>query len=47
MNKFDIWESLTIGDDFIFSKVMRDKDMCISTLKILLDKKIREVFKIM
>lgn len=25
---FDKWEDLTISNDFIFSKVMRDKEIC-------------------
>ncbi len=38
-----IWESLTISNDFIFAKVMRDKEICRETLEILLDKKIGDI----
>ena len=30
------WASLTIADDFIFSKVMQDKHLCTRMLELLL-----------
>ena len=42
-DKWELWESLTLSNDFIFSKVMRDKEICRETLEILLDKKIGEI----
>ncbi len=43
INQKDLWENLTLSNDFIFSKVMRDKEICRKTLEILLDKKIGEI----
>lgn len=34
MNK--IWESLTISNDFIFSKLMKDKEICKEVLEEML-----------
>ena len=42
-DKWELWESLTLSNDFMFSKVMRDKEICRETLEILLDKKIGEI----
>ncbi|WP_250278598.1 Rpn family recombination-promoting nuclease/putative transposase [[Clostridium] colinum] len=41
--KFEKWENLTISNDFIFSKVMRDKEICKETLENLLNIKIKEI----
>lgn len=38
------WESLQIKNDYIFSKVMRDKEICIALLEKLLKLKIREMY---
>ena len=27
-DKWELWESLTLSNDFMFSKVMRDKEIC-------------------
>ena len=43
INQKDLWENLTLSNDFMFSKVMRDKEICRETLEILLDKKIGEI----
>ena len=43
LDKWELWESLTLSNDFMFSKVMRDKEICRETLEILLDKKIGEI----
>ena len=43
LEKWELWENLTISNDFMFSKVMRDKEICRETLEILLDKKIGEI----
>lgn len=37
------WEELQIKDDFLFSKVMRDKDICIKLLEKLLKIKIDDI----
>lgn len=37
------WESLQIKNDYIFSKVMRDKEICIALLKKLLKLKITDI----
>ena len=37
------WERLTISNDFMFSAVMKDKDICKKTLEILLNKKIGKI----
>ncbi len=29
----DVWENLTISNDYIFAKVMRDKEICRETLE--------------
>ena len=42
-DKWELWEGLTLSNDFMFSKVMRDKEICRETLEILLDKKIGEI----
>ena len=42
-DKWELWENLTLSNDFMFSKVMRDKEICRETLEILLDKKIGEI----
>ena len=42
-DKWELWENLTLSNDFMFSKVMRDKEICRKTLEILLDKKIGEI----
>ena len=42
-DKWELWESLTLSNDFMFSKVMRDKEICRETLEILLDKKIGKI----
>ena len=43
LEKWELWENLTLSNDFIFSKVMRDKELCKETLEILLDKKVGEI----
>ena len=43
LEKWQMWENLTFSNDFIFSKVMRDKEICKETLEILLDKKVGEI----
>ena len=43
INQKDLWENLTLSNDFMFSKVMRDKEIFRETLEILLDKKIGEI----
>ena len=43
MNELDIWEILTISNDFIFPNVMRDKDICKETIEVLLNKKIGDI----
>ena len=43
LDKWELWENLTLSNDFMFSKVMRDKEICRETLEILLDKKIGEI----
>ena len=45
-DKWELWENLTLSNDFMFSKVMRDKEICRETLEILLDKKIGEIIYI-
>ena len=40
---FDKWEDLTISNDFIFSKVMRDKEICKETIENLLHIKIKDI----
>ncbi len=42
-DKWELWENLTLSNDFMFSKVMRDKEICRETLEILLNKKIGDV----
>ncbi len=42
-DKWELWENLTLSNDFMFSKVMRDKEICRETLEILLHKKIGEI----
>ena len=37
------WESLQIKNDYIFSKVMRDKEICIALLEKLLKIKIKDI----
>lgn len=37
------WEELEIKDDFMFSKVMRDKEICIALLKKLLNLEISDI----
>lgn len=37
------WESLQIKNDYIFSKVMRDKEICIALLEMLLKLKIKDI----
>ena len=37
------WESLQIKNDYIFSKVMRDKEICITLLEKLLELKIKDI----
>lgn len=37
------WESLQIKNDYIFSKVMRDKEICIALLERLLKLKIKDI----
>lgn len=37
------WESLQIKNDYIFSKVMRDKEICIALLEKLLKLKIKDI----
>lgn len=44
IREFDkVWESLQIKNDYIFSKVMRDKKICIALLEKLLKLKIRDI----
>ena len=42
MQKVD-FESLTISDDFLFSKVMEDEDICKKVIEIILNKKIEKI----
>lgn len=37
------WECLQIKNDYIFSKVMRDKEICIALLERLLKLKIKDI----
>ena len=37
------WEELEIKDDFMFAKVMRDKEICKKLLERLLQTKIRDI----
>ena len=37
------WESLTISNDFLFSKLMRDKEICKEVLEVLLNIKIGDL----
>lgn len=37
------WESLTISDDFLFSKIMRDQELCTRLLETILEVKISRV----
>ena len=32
LDKWELWENLTLSNDFMFSKVMRDKEICRETL---------------
>lgn len=37
------WEDLTISNDFIFSKVMRDEEICKQVINVLLDIKVSKI----
>ncbi len=37
------WEDLTISNDFLFSKVMRDAEICKEVLEVLLDIEIDKI----
>ena len=39
----DKWQSLTISNDFIFAKVMKDKEICKELIETLLNIKIKEI----
>ncbi len=43
MKHIESWENLTISNDFMFCKVMRDKEICKQTLEILLNCKIGNI----
>lgn len=43
MNQIKTWEELTIQDDFLFAKVMRDKEICQMMLEKLLKVKIKDI----
>lgn len=43
VDKNTAWENLQIKDDFLFSKVMRDKEICIALLEKLLKLKIKDI----
>lgn len=40
MIKIEKWEDLTISNDFLFSKLMRDKEICKEIIEILLNIKV-------
>ena len=39
-NKFKPWEDLDITDDFIFTRVMRNKNLCRTLLEMILKVKV-------
>ena len=41
--KEERWENLTMANDFIFSKAMRDPEICKEVLEVLLGKKIKAI----
>ena len=43
INECDKWENLTISNDFIFAKLMRDKAVCKEVLENLLNIKIKDI----
>ena len=43
MNAAKMWEELEIKDDFIFAKVMRDKEICKTVLEKLLHIKVKDL----
>ena len=38
------WESLTFTDDFIFSRVMHDEDICRQVVELILGVRIGKIF---
>ena len=43
MIKIEKWEDLTISNDFLFSKLMRDKEICKEIIEILLNIKVGDI----
>ena len=43
LQKEEKWEGLTLSNDFIFSKAMRDQEICKEVLEVLFGKKIKEI----
>lgn len=43
MKSVKTWEELQIRDDFLFAKVMRDKEICKQLLEKLLQTKISDI----
>ena len=43
MDKIEKWENLTISNDFLFSKLMRDKEICKELIETLLHIKVGEI----
>ena len=43
LNNYEKWEDLTISNDFIFSKVMRDKDICKEVIEMITDRKYSKI----
>ncbi len=37
------WEALTISNDFIFSKLMKDEEICKEVIEVLLDLKVKKI----
>ena len=43
MQKFKRWEDLTITDDFMFSQVMKDEEICKEVVEIILGIKVGKI----
>ena len=43
MNNFKRWEDLTFTDDFIFSQVMKNEDICKSLIETILKIKVGKI----
>ena len=43
MKKFKAWEDLTITDDFMFSQVMKDEEICKEVVEIILGIKVGKI----